>query len=277
MQVTSTLSLIIDHNKSFENPKTSTQFEHPFRRKSCYCKQCGNQGHFQLQYSNLPTLKEIQFSKQQRIKRKQSFGDEIKTEIPSEFSQIESENGRRIRQTFRSFSIMNIQTQGAQRFEYLGTEKSKKIKRKSCECSECGQLNTFQIKHKELSILKKQRKIKEFQIKRQRQFQKYGSTEFQTSKKFIQKSIITSPHSQSQRSFQVKQINEMRRTKDINKLINNRISTRDLEQPKQNQSKFSIINSCQQLDSPQILQNQIRRQDTLKYSLIQTNIKWKIQ
>ncbi|CAD8199742.1 unnamed protein product [Paramecium octaurelia] len=275
MQMTSTLSLNLDHNKSFENPKTSTQFEHPFRRKSCYCKQCGNQGHFQLQHSNLPTLKEILFSKQQRIKRKQSFGDEIRTEIPSEFSQIESENGRRIRQTFRSISIKNIQTQGAQRFEQICTEKSKKSKRKSCECSECGQLNTFQIKHKELSILKKERKIKEFQIKRQRQFQKYGSTDFQTSKKIIQKSIISSPH--SQRSFQVKQINEMRRTKDINKLINNRISTRDLEQPKQNQSKFSIINSCQQLDSPQILQHQIRRQNTQKYSLIQTNIKWKIQ
>ncbi|CAD8097171.1 unnamed protein product [Paramecium primaurelia] len=273
--MTSKLQFYLDHNKSFENLQMATLYEYPFRRKSCYCKQCGNLGHFQLQYSNLPTLKEIQFSKQQRIKRKQSFGDEIKTEIPSEFSQNESDNGRRIRQSFRSISIMNLQIQGSKKIEQIYPEQSNKTERKSCECSECGKLNTFQIKHKELKILKKERKIKEFQIKRQRQFQKYGSTEFQTNKKLIQKSIISSPH--SQRSFQVKQINEMRRTKDINKLVNNRISTRDLEQPKQIQNKFSIINSCQQLDSPQILHPQFRRQNTHKPALLLSNIKWKIQ
>ncbi|CAD8169516.1 unnamed protein product [Paramecium pentaurelia] len=253
-----------DHNKTFDDLIKPILFEYPIRRKSCYCQQCGNLGQFQQQNSNLPTSKEIQFSKQKRINRKLSFGDDIQTDFPSEFSQIESENGRRIRQNDKSFSISIKCLEGSLKFDSIYIENTNKIKRKSCECSECGKLNPFQIKNQEIWIPKKDRQIKQFQIKSQPKFLQYGSTEFQIlNKKIVQKTIMYSPR--SQRSIQLKQINEMRRTKDVKTLVNNRISTRDLElHPKQIQSKFSIINSCRQLDSQNIPQGKSQTQNTNK-------------
>ncbi|CAD8113410.1 unnamed protein product [Paramecium sonneborni] len=264
-----------NHSKTYDNLAKESVFEYHIRRKSCYCQLCGQLGHFQMQNSNLPTLRELQISNQQIIKRRQSFGDDIKTQIPSELSYIDSENGRRILLSKRSISITNMNVQGSLKFEQNFRENNKRIKRASCECSECGKLNQFQKKNKELSIPKKERKLKQFQIKSQRQFQQYGSTEFQiNNKNNIQKAIMQSP--KSLRTFQVRQINEMRRTKDVNKLINNRISTRDLEQPKQNQNKFSIINSCQQLDSPLMPKVKSQRENIHKPVMsFFSNTKWK--
>ncbi|CAD8117279.1 unnamed protein product [Paramecium sonneborni] len=277
--MTSKLSLSFNenHRKTFDNLTQESIFEYPLRRKSCYCKLCGNLGHFQVQNSNLPTPIEHQFNRQQRNKRKQSFGDDIKTQIPSELSQIESDNGRRIILRKRSISISNMNVQRSLKFEQIFRENNNRTRRGSCECSECGRLNQFQKKNKELSIPKKERKFKQIQTTRQRKFQQYGSTEFQINNKniIIQKSIIQS--SKSLRSFQVKQINDMIRTKDVNKLVKNRISTRDLEQPKQIQNKFSIINSCQQLDSPQIPQVKSQKQNIHKPVLSFSNIKQKFQ
>ncbi|CAD8194673.1 unnamed protein product [Paramecium octaurelia] len=96
------------------------------------------------------------------------------------------------------------------------------------------------------------------------------------SKKVVQKTIMFSP--KSSRSFQVKQINEMRRTKDVNTLVSNRISTRDLDQhQKYNNSKVSIINSCRQLDSQKILQGKSQLQNIHKAVLPFSNLKWKSQ
>ncbi|CAK58007.1 unnamed protein product (macronuclear) [Paramecium tetraurelia] len=146
----------IDHNNSFHNQKKPIQFENPIRRKSCYCKLCGNLSLFQQQNSNLPTQKEIQFSKQKRIKRRLSFGDEIQTDFPNKLSQNESENGRRIRQNNKSISLPIKWQQGFSKNNCICQESSIKTKRKSCECSECGKLNPFKIKSQEILFKRQQ-------------------------------------------------------------------------------------------------------------------------
>ncbi|CAD8202847.1 unnamed protein product [Paramecium octaurelia] len=265
-------------SKSFHNRNTFSFFEHPTRRKSCYCNHCGKRSHFQQQHANLPTQKEIDYQIQVDNLRKQSLCDEIRTEIPSELSLMESENGRLFRNSNRSISIVNQHIKRSMNFDQYSLETNTKLKRRSCECSECGNPTSFQRKHEDLSLPKRDKKMKQFLIRKHRNLTKITSKQFQLSSKkiIVQKSIISSP--QSQKSFQIKQFEQIRRTQDINKLVHNRISTRDLEQPKQVQSKYSIINSCKQLDSPQFSQSKSQRQilhkPTMSFSTISTS-KWK--
>ncbi|CAK57470.1 unnamed protein product (macronuclear) [Paramecium tetraurelia] len=265
-------------SKSIHNRNTFFFFEHPTRRKSCYCNHCGKKSHFQQQHANLPTQKEIDYQIQVDNLRKQSLCDEIRTEIPSELSVMESENGRLFRNSNRSISIVNQYIKRSMNFDQFSLETTTKLKRRSCECSECGNPTSFQRKHEDLSLPKRDKKMKQFLIRKHRNLIKGTSKQFQFSSKkiIVQKSIISSP--QSQKSFQIKQFEQVRRTQDINKLVLNRISTRDLEQTKQVQGKYSIINSCKQLDSPQFSQSKSQRQilhkPTMSFSTISTS-KWK--
>ncbi|CAD8166526.1 unnamed protein product [Paramecium pentaurelia] len=265
-------------SKSFYIRNTFSFFEHPTRRKSCYCNQCGKNSHFQQQHANLPTLKEIDFQNQVENLRKQSLCDEIRTEIPSELSLMDSENGRLFRNSNRSISIVNKYFKRSMNFDQYSLETNTKLKRRSCECSECGNLTQFQRKHEDLSLPKRDKKMKQFLIRKYHKQIKGTSKQFQLSQKkiIVQKSIISSP--QSQKSFQIKQFDQIRRTQDINKLVLNRISTRDLEQTKQVQSQYSIINSCKQLDSPQFThsksQRQILHKPTMSFGTLSTS-KWK--
>ncbi|CAD8115767.1 unnamed protein product [Paramecium sonneborni] len=272
------VNIVEFRSKSFNKRKTLSFLEYPTRRKSCYCNQCGKTSHFQQQHANLPTQKEIDFLNQVENIRKQSLCDEIKTEIPSELSLMDSENGRLLRNSNRSISIVNKYFKRSMNFDQNSLDGNSKLKRRSCECSECGNLTQFQRKHEDLSLPKRDKKIKQFLIRKHHKHIKGKKNELQLSQKkiIVQKSIISSP--QSQKSFQIKQFDQTRRTQDINKLILNRISTRDLEQPKQVQSKYSIINSCKQLDSPQFTQSksqrQIQHKPTMSFCTISTS-KWK--
>ncbi|CAD8082316.1 unnamed protein product [Paramecium primaurelia] len=269
---------IIDFRSKSLNKINTFHFEHPTRRKSCYCNQCGKINQFQQQHANLPTQKEIDYQNQIENLRKLSLCDEIKTEIPSELSLMDSENGRLLRNSNRSISIVNKYFKGSMNFDQYSVDNQTRLKRRSCECSECGYLTQFQRKYEDLSIPKRDKKMKQFIIKNHRIYIKGISKELQLNQKkiIIQKSIISSP--QSQKSFQIKQFEQIRRTQDINKLVLNRISTRDLEQQKQNQNKYSIIKSCKQLDSPQFSysksQRNIVHKPTMSFNTI-SNSKWK--
>ncbi|CAD8112644.1 unnamed protein product [Paramecium sonneborni] len=99
------VNIVEFRSKSLNKRNLLSFSEHQTRRKSCYCNYCGKKSHFQQQHAHLPTQKEIDLKNQVDILRKQSLCDEIKTEIPSELSLMDSENGKLFRNSNRSISI----------------------------------------------------------------------------------------------------------------------------------------------------------------------------
>ncbi|CAD8145240.1 unnamed protein product [Paramecium octaurelia] len=156
---------------SFEEERSSQIYKKQHRRKSCYCQLCGKMSLFQYAQMNLSTC--INFFKNINI-----IQDKLQNQ--QELQKPKKQFGHNLSFSFRSKSIMD--------FQHLLFENNARSKyRKSCDCSECGTQNNFQVKCQNYQMIKKQQQspTNQFRIKKtikRHQFRKLYTEQFSPSK-----------------------------------------------------------------------------------------------